>query len=66
MKEYKTFDDINKSLKRLNLERKIALEELKLVQGKVEEDLKPVNLIINILQVVGKIGAFKLLKKIIR
>jgi len=66
MKEYNTFDDIDTDLKRLNLERKIAWEELKLVQGKVEEDLKPVHLIVNVLKVAIKVGVFKLLKKIIR
>lgn len=66
MKEYNTFDDIDKDLKRFHLERQIALEELKLVQGKVEQDLEPINLIVRTLKLVGQVGLFKLLKKIIR
>lgn len=66
MKEYKTFDDIDNDLRRHNLERKIAWEELKLVQGKVEEDLQPINLIVTVFKVIGRVGIFKLLKKIIR
>ena len=66
MKEYNTFEDIDRDLKRLNLERKIALEELKLVQGKVQEDLQPINLILTALKVVSKIGLFKMLKRIMR
>lgn len=66
MKEYNTFDDIDKDLKRFNLERKIAWEELKLVQGKVEEDLKPVNVIVTVLKVIGKVGMFKLIRRVIR
>lgn len=66
MKAYNTFDDIDKDLKRFDLERKIAWEELKLVQGKVEKDLQPINLIVTVFKVIGKVGMFKLLKKIIR
>ena len=66
MKKYNTFDDIDNDLRRLDLERKIAWEELKLVQGKVEEDLQPINLMVNVFKVIGKVGLFKLLKKIIR
>jgi len=66
MKKYNTFDDIDNDLRRLDLERKIAWEELKLVQGKVEEDLQPINLMVTVFKVIGKVGLFKLLKKIIR
>ncbi|TPV34901.1 hypothetical protein FJ651_05045 [Paucihalobacter ruber] len=66
MKVYNTFDDVDTDLKRFDLERKIAREELKLVQGKVEKDLQPINLIVAVLKVIGKVGMFKLLKKIIR
>jgi hypothetical protein len=66
MKEYNTFDDIDRDLKRLNLERKIAIEELKLVRAKVEEDLKPINLMLTALKVAGQIGLFKMLKRMMR
>jgi hypothetical protein len=66
MREYNTFEDIEKDLEIFSLKRKIALEELKFVQGKVEEDLKPIRLMMGLLKLVGKFGLFKLLKKIIR
>ncbi|WP_035483127.1 hypothetical protein [Gaetbulibacter saemankumensis] len=66
MKEYNTFEDIDTDLKRLNLERQIAIEELKLVQIKIEEEFKPYNLILTAFKVVSKIGLFKILKKIMK
>lgn len=66
MRKYNTFEDIEKDLEIFSLKRKIAWEELKLVQGKVEEDLKPIRLMMDLLKLVGKFGLFKLLKKIIK
>ncbi|WP_452219647.1 DUF6327 family protein [Lacinutrix salivirga] len=66
MKTYNSFDDIDADLKRLNLERQIAWEELKLVKEEFKEDLSPLNWVSSALRAVGKMGGFMLLKKIIR
>ena len=43
MKTYTTFEDINNDLKRYQLERDIAWEELKLIKNEYKEDLHPLN-----------------------
>ena len=66
MKTYNSFKDIDNDLKKLNLERQIAWEELKLVKEEFKEDLQPINWVSSALKVVGKMGGFMLLKKIIK
>ncbi len=66
MKTYNSFKDIDNDLKKLDLERQIAWEELKLVKEEFKEDLQPLNWISSALKVVGKMGGFMLLKKIIK
>jgi len=66
MKTYNSFKDIDNDLKKLNLERQIAWEELKLVKEEFKEDLQPLNWVSSALKVVGKMGGFMLLKKIIK
>ena len=56
MKEYNSFDEINNDLKRLKLERQIALEELKLTQNQVKHDLAPLNWLDTVLKVFYKYG----------
>lgn len=63
MKQYQSFKEIETDLKRLNLERKIALEELKLLKSGVKEDLKPANWLSSILGMLGKYGIYQLIKK---
>jgi len=65
MKTYNSFKDIDNDLKKLNLEQ-IAWEELKLVKEEFKEDLQPLNWVSSALKVVGKMGGFMLLKKIIK
>ena len=66
MKNYTTFDEIEYDLKRLNLERKIALEELKGVKGQLKEDLKPTYWMQTIFKYATKYGSLLLIKKVIK
>lgn len=66
MRTYNSFDEIDFELKRLNLERKIAWEEIKQSGNKVQENLTPCNWVMPILGGVKKFGIFFLLKKIFR
>ncbi|MBR9914408.1 MAG: hypothetical protein GYB32_06195 [Algicola sp.] len=66
MKNYSTFEDIEYDLKRLNLERQIAFEELKGVKGQIKEDLKPLHWLQTAVKYASKFGSLMLLKKIIK
>ena len=66
MKHYKTFEDIEYDLKRLNLERQIAFEELKGFKGQVKEDLSPLSWLQTVAKYITKYGSFLLLKKIVK
>jgi hypothetical protein len=63
---YRNFEEIEADLKRLNLERKIAWEELKLVKNDLKEDLQPYNWIQSVIKTAGKYGAFILVKKLFK
>ena len=65
MKTYTTFKDIEQDLKRLKLERDIALEELKLMKNEFKEDLKPINWLSTALKLTGKYGFIALIKRLI-
>ncbi|SFN73748.1 hypothetical protein SAMN04487989_103118 [Bizionia echini] len=64
MRNYQSFTEIESDLKRLDLERKIALEEMKLLKTEFKEDLKPSNWISTLMNVAGKYGLYVLMKKI--
>ena len=66
MRIYNSFDEIDFELKKLNLERKIAWEEIKQSGNKVQENLAPYNWVMPILGGVKKFGIFFLLKKIFK
>lgn len=66
MKVYNKAEDIDLDLKRLSLEREIALEELKAVKGDFKESLQPAQWVQTGFKVAGKLGVMMLLKKIIR
>lgn len=66
MKTYKTFDDIEYEMNKLQLEREIAWEELKGVKNQFHEDLKPMNWVNTAIKFAGRYGIFVLLKKIIK
>jgi hypothetical protein len=63
---YKAFEEIELDLKRLSLERQIAIEEFKGVKGEIKEDLKTSVLLKTIWKYANKYGAIMLIKKIIR
>jgi len=66
MKQYQSFEDIENDLKRLSLERKIALEEIKLIKSEFQDDLKPSNWMQSVLKNAGKYGLFLLAKRFLK
>ena len=66
MRNYNSFDEIDYELKRLNLERKIAWEEIKQTGNKVQDSLTPSGILMTIFGGVKKFGIFFLLKKIFK
>lgn len=66
MRTYNSFDEIDFELKKLNLERKIAWEEIKQSGNKVQDDLASYNWVLPILGGVRKFGIYFLLKKIFK
>lgn len=65
-KLYRSFDEIDRELKKLSLERQIAIEELKGVKSDFEQTLKPINMLTSAFQFVSKYGILLLIKKIFR
>ena len=63
---YENFKEIEKDLKRLNLERKIALEEIKGIKYKLEEDISPYHWISSLLSIFKKYGVLYLGKKLFK
>ena len=66
MKQYHSFEDIETDLKRLDLERHIAWEEMKLIKSEFQEELKPANWLQTALNIAGKYGFFFLTKRIFK
>ncbi|MGJ5643250.1 hypothetical protein [Formosa sp. S-31] len=63
-KDFRTFEEIDYELKRLDLERQIAWEEMKGLKGDFKEDIQPLNWIQALLNVGIKYGAFALFKRL--
>ncbi|WP_339835775.1 hypothetical protein [uncultured Maribacter sp.] len=63
---YKNFDEIEFNLKRLKLERQIALEELKGLKQDVQEDLSPYNWVSTAFSAAKKFGMLYLMRKIVK
>lgn len=63
---YKNFEEVEFELKRLDLERKIALEELKGLKENVCEDLSPISWVNTVLSAVKKYGILYLIRKVLR
>ncbi|KAA2219851.1 MULTISPECIES: hypothetical protein [Maribacter] len=63
---YNNFDEIEFDLQRLNLERQIAMEELKGLKQEVKEDLSPYNWLSTAISLVKKYGVLYLVKKILK
>lgn len=66
MKTYQSFNEIEKDLKQLYLEKEIAFEELKIVKHDLEDYMKPINWLNNLLKVISKYGVLFMLKKMFK
>lgn len=66
MKQYRTQEDIKRDLRRLQLEKQIAWEELKVVKSDFKETLKPYTWLQTGFKMASKVGVMMLIKKIIR
>lgn len=63
---YKNFDEIEFELKRLHLERQIALEELKGLKQDIKEDLSPYSWLSSIFSAVKKFGILYVMRKVVK
>ncbi|MFT7441935.1 MAG: hypothetical protein ACI9Q3_000295 [Maribacter sp.] len=63
IKTYQSFDEIDRDLKRLSLERQIAIEELKMIKSDFEDSLRPISILISVFGFVCKYGILLLIKK---
>jgi hypothetical protein len=66
MRTYETFEEIDNDLKKLKLERDIAVEELKIVKHNFDEFLKPINWLTTVFRMVSKYGFLLVIKKIFK
>lgn len=66
MKVYQSFEEIDEDLKRHNLERQIALEELKLTKNQISEDLAPMNWLDTFFKLFYKYGFWILIKRLFK
>jgi hypothetical protein len=66
MKNYQSFHDIEQDLKRLKLERHIALEEMKLSKNKLKDNFLQNSWLNLAIGVAGKYGFYVLLKRFIK
>ncbi|WP_419213122.1 DUF6327 family protein [Maribacter sp. X9] len=63
---YKNFAEIEFDLKRLKLERQIALEEIKGLKQDVKDDLSPYSWVSTVISAVKKYGILYLIRKVIK
>ncbi|RXJ44400.1 hypothetical protein [Gelidibacter gilvus] len=66
MKNYKSFDEIDFDLHKINLERQIAWEEIKGLKHSFSEEMKPLNWVSTGIKYAGKYGLLVLLRRLIR
>lgn len=66
MKTYTSFAEIEKDLRKLELEREIAKEQLKIVKHNFEDFLKPVNWMTSVFKMISKYGILLLIKRIFK
>lgn len=66
MRIYQSYDEIAKELKRLDLERQIAYQELVSVKHDFEELTKPITWVSSLLKMGSKYGILLLVKKIFK
>ncbi|MGC1514667.1 MAG: hypothetical protein WA810_03770 [Maribacter sp.] len=63
---YQNFDEIEFDLKRLQLEREIALEEFKGIKHDVKEDLSPYSWVSTIISAIKKYGILYLIRRMVK
>ena len=63
---YKNFEEVEFHLKRLKLEREIALEELKGIKNDVKQDLSPYNWVSTAISAAKKFGMLYLVRKAVK
>lgn len=63
---YNNLDEIEFDLKRLDLERKIALEEIKGLKQDIKDDLSPYNWLSMVLSAVKKYGILYMVRKFLK
>ena len=66
VKTYKNSASVERDLKILDLERKIAFEEIKLLKEDYKEDLKPINWLYSGLKFASKFAGALIIKKILK
>lgn len=66
MKTYSSYTEIEKDLQMLQLERQIAVEELKAIKNGYEEKLKPINIALNVLKFTSKYGLLLYVKDLFK
>ncbi len=66
MKIYHSFEQIDKDLQRLKLQRDIALEEIKGVKYQLQNDLQPANWISTLASAVKKYGILYLIRRLFK
>tara|TARA_R110002167_G_scaffold33327_11_gene107086 strand:+ start:1392 stop:1592 length:201 start_codon:yes stop_codon:yes gene_type:complete len=66
MTTYKTFEDIKYDLKRIQLERQIALEEIKGLKYEIEKDLGPYQWLQTAFKTVKGFGLIFFIKKLLK
>jgi len=63
---YSNFEEIAYDLKRLKLEREIALEEIKGLQQDIKEDLSPYSWMSTALSLLKKYGMWYLIRRVVK
>ncbi|SEL95001.1 hypothetical protein SAMN04487910_3688 [Aquimarina amphilecti] len=65
-KTYTSFKEIENDLRRLNLQRQISLEEMKLLKSNLKEDIQPYQWFSTVLSAVKKYGILYLIKRMFK
>ena len=65
MRVYENAQEIARDLEVLKLKRDISIEELKLVKQEFKDDLSIANWLRTVLKTIGKVGLFRVAKKVI-
>ncbi|WP_340201858.1 DUF6327 family protein [Ascidiimonas sp. W6] len=66
MRKYNSFEEIERDLKKLDLERQIAKEQMISLKYHFQESLSPYNWILTTLEAVKKYGIFFLIKRMFK